>query len=186
MASGTMGRGHLRASDAVREQLIDTLKDAFALGQLTRDELDARAARALTSRTCAELAAIAVDIPALLTQAQPRPQPARKPVHMKAAACGAGLIIAPPSLWAVFLTYYGGFIVLLLAVFAGLAVPCRRRLRAGDDPIAGGRQVRGERPAMRAAHPADHTRWRHADPGALAALPQPHPPNRFVCAPSYP
>jgi hypothetical protein len=41
---------------------------------------------------------------------------------MKAAACGAGLIIAPPSLWAVFLTYYGGFIVLFLAVFAGLAV----------------------------------------------------------------
>lgn len=122
MASGTMGRGHLRASDADREQLIDTLKDAFALGQLTRDELVARAARALTSQTCAELAAIAADIPALLTQAQPRPQPARKPVHMKAAACGAGLIIAPPSLWAVFLTYYGGFIVLFLAVFAGLAV----------------------------------------------------------------
>lgn len=122
MASGTMGRGHLRASDADREQLIDTLKDAFALGQLTRDELVARAARALTSRTCAELAAIAADIPALLTQAQPCPQRARKPIHMKAAACGAGLIIAPPSLWAVFLTYYGGFIVLFLAVFAGLAV----------------------------------------------------------------
>ena len=121
MASGTMGRGHVRACDADREQLIDTLKDAFALGQLTRDELVARAARALTSRTCAELAAIAADIPAL-TQAQRRPQPARKPVHMKAAACGAGLIIAPPSLWAVFLTYYGGFIVLFLAVFAGLAV----------------------------------------------------------------
>jgi hypothetical protein len=41
---------------------------------------------------------------------------------MKAAACGAGLIIAPPSLWAVFLTYYGGFIVMFMVVFAGLAV----------------------------------------------------------------
>ena len=122
MASGTMGRGHVRACDADREQLIDTLKDAFTLGQLTRDELAARAARALTSRTRAELAAIAADIPARLTQAQPRPQPARKPAHRKAAACAAALIIAPPSLWAVFLTYYGGFIVLLLAVFAGLAV----------------------------------------------------------------
>jgi Domain of unknown function (DUF1707) len=122
MASGTMGRGHVRASDADREQLIDTLKDAFALGQLTRDELVARTARALTSRTCAELAAIAADIPAPPTRAQPRPQPARKPVHLKAAAWGAGLIIAPPSLWAVFLTYYGGFIVLFLAVFAGLAL----------------------------------------------------------------
>jgi hypothetical protein len=44
MASGTKGRGHLRASDADREQLIDTLKEAFALGQLTRDELVARTA----------------------------------------------------------------------------------------------------------------------------------------------
>ena len=41
---------------------------------------------------------------------------------VKAAACGAGLIIAPPSLWAVFQTYYGGFIVLFLVVFAGLVV----------------------------------------------------------------
>ena len=122
VASGTMGGGHLRASDADREQLIETLKDAFVLGQLTRDELVVRAARALTSRTCAELAAIAADIPALLIQARPRPQPARKPVRMKAAACGAGLIIAPPSLWAIFLTYYGGFIVLFLAAFAGLVV----------------------------------------------------------------
>ena len=122
MASGMMGRGHLRASDADREQLIGILKEAFALGQLTRDELVARAGRALTSRTCGELAAITADIPALLIQAPPRPQPARKPAHMKAAACGAGLIIAPPSLWAVFLTYYGGFIVLFLVVFAGLVV----------------------------------------------------------------
>ena len=117
-----MGRGHLRASDADREQLIDTFKEAFARGQLTRDELVARAGRALTSRTYAELAALAADIPALLTQAQPRPQPARKRAHTKAAACGVGLIIAPPSLWAVFLTYYGGFIVMFMVVFAGLVV----------------------------------------------------------------
>ena len=126
MAAGAAARGHLRASDADREQLIDTLKDAFALGQLTRDELVDRAGRALTSRTYAELAAITADIPALLIQAQPYPQPARvptrKPVNVKAVAWGAGLIIAPPSLWAVFLTYYGGFIVLFLAIFAVLVV----------------------------------------------------------------
>ncbi len=126
MAAGAMARGHLRASDADREQLIDTLKDAFALGQLTKDELVVRAGRALTSRTYAELAAITADIPTLLIQAQPYPQPVRaptrKPVNVKAVAWGAGLIIAPPSLWAVFLTYYGGFIVLFLAVFAVLVV----------------------------------------------------------------
>jgi hypothetical protein len=126
MAAGATARGHLRASDADREQLIDTLKDAFALGQLTMDELVVRAAQALTSRTYAELAAITADIPALPIQAPPYPQPARaptrKPVNVKAVAWGAGLIIAPPSLWAVFLTYYGGFIVLFLALFAVLVV----------------------------------------------------------------
>jgi hypothetical protein len=124
MAAGGSARGHLRASDADREQVIDTLKDAFALGRLTRDELVVRAGRALTSRTYAELAAITADIPAPLIKAQPTPQPARapapKPATVKAAAWGAALVIAPPALWAVFLTYYGGFIVLFLVVFAGL------------------------------------------------------------------
>jgi len=34
-----MGRGRLRASDADREQVIDTLKSAFVQGWLTRDQL---------------------------------------------------------------------------------------------------------------------------------------------------
>jgi len=57
------GRGRLRAAHADREQAIDTLKTAFVHGQLTKDELDARAGQALAARTYADLAALTADIP---------------------------------------------------------------------------------------------------------------------------
>jgi hypothetical protein len=70
------GLGDLRASHADREQAIDTVKAAFARGQLTMDELDARVGRALTARTYAELSAVTVGIPAGTDLARP-PEPAR-------------------------------------------------------------------------------------------------------------
>jgi hypothetical protein len=63
-------RGHLRASDADREQMIDALKAAFVQGRLTRDGLDARTAQTLASRTYAELAMVTVGVPPELTRAQ--------------------------------------------------------------------------------------------------------------------
>jgi DUF1707 SHOCT-like domain len=57
------GRRRPRAGHADREQAIDTLKTAFVHGQLTKDELDARAGQALAARTYAELAALTADIP---------------------------------------------------------------------------------------------------------------------------
>jgi len=120
------GSGHIRASDADREQVIDALKDAFVQGRLTKDELSVRAGRALVSRTYAELTAITADvvsIPAWLTEARPRKPdraPARKPVNKKAVAWATCMIVLPPTVWAAFLTYSGGFIVLLLFAFAGL------------------------------------------------------------------
>ena len=57
------GSDRLRAGHADREQVIETLKDAFVYGRLTRDELDARASRALAARTCTDLAALTADIP---------------------------------------------------------------------------------------------------------------------------
>jgi len=135
MGAGATARGHLRASDADREQVIDTLKDAFAQGRLTKDELGVRTIRVLTSRTYAELAAVTADIPARPIQCLPHPQPAlvptRKPINMKAVAWAAGMIITPAALWAVFLTYYGGFMVLFLAVFAGLVVTIPSTTPAG-------------------------------------------------------
>ena len=62
--------GHLRASHADREQVIDTLKAAFVQGHLAKDEFDARIGRTFASRTCAELAAITADLPAGLAAVQ--------------------------------------------------------------------------------------------------------------------
>jgi len=56
-------RDQLRAGHADREQVIETLKDAFVHGRLIRDELDVRAGRALAARTYADLAALTADIP---------------------------------------------------------------------------------------------------------------------------
>lgn len=66
-----MGRGHLRASHADREQVIGTLKAAFVQGMLTKDEFDLRVGQTLASRTYAELAALTADIPATVAVAQP-------------------------------------------------------------------------------------------------------------------
>ena len=54
-ALGAAGLGHLRASHADREQLIESLKAAFVQGRLTKDELDARAGQAFAARTYADL-----------------------------------------------------------------------------------------------------------------------------------
>jgi hypothetical protein len=93
MAAAAGGRGHLRASNAERDQVIGLLKTAFVQGRLTRDEFDLRVGGALTSRTCAELAALTADIPAGLTGAQP-PQPVREWSEKKAAAAVLGAIAA--------------------------------------------------------------------------------------------
>jgi len=65
------GRGHMRASHADRDQMIDTLKAAFVQGRLTKDEFDARVGHALASRTYAELAAVTVGIPAAPALSRP-------------------------------------------------------------------------------------------------------------------
>jgi hypothetical protein len=124
-AVGARGGGHLRASDADREQVIDTLKDAFVQGRLTMDELGMRTGQALASRTYAELTAITADIPAWQIEVPPPLPariPARRPINKNAAACAICMIILLPALGAAFLTFYGGFIILFLFAFAGLVV----------------------------------------------------------------
>jgi hypothetical protein len=94
------GRDQLRAGHADREQVIETLKDAFVYGRLTRDELDTRAGRALTAPTRADLAALTADIPAIPSApaaaglAGP-PTPARRwPLARAAAKSGGCLVLA--------------------------------------------------------------------------------------------
>jgi hypothetical protein len=94
--------GCLMASDANREQVIDTLKAAFARGGLTKEELDLRAGQTFAARTCAELAALTADLPAGLTRTQPMRKPARaqprQPVDKAVVWSAWGLIT--PALFA--------------------------------------------------------------------------------------
>jgi Domain of unknown function (DUF1707) len=77
--AASAGRGHLRASHADREQVIDTLKAAFVQGRLTKNEFDQRVSQAFTSRTYAGLATLTADLPVgPMSAGQPRePVPAQ-------------------------------------------------------------------------------------------------------------
>ena len=94
--------GRLIASDANREQVIDTLKAAFGQGGLTKEELDLRTGQTFAARTCAELAALTADLPAGLTRTQPVRKPAqaqpRQPVDKAVVWSAFGLIT--PALFA--------------------------------------------------------------------------------------
>ena len=87
------GRGHLRASQADREQVIGVLKAAFVQGMLAKDEFELRVGQAFASRTCAELAAVTVDLPSDLTAARPL-QPARASGEPRIPQAGVVLTVA--------------------------------------------------------------------------------------------
>jgi DUF1707 SHOCT-like domain len=97
------GRDRLRVSHADRERAIETLKDAFVQGRLTRDELDARADRVLAARTYADLAALTADVPAADISAGPAaaaparpsaPVRHRRPLVRAAAGSGGCAVVA--------------------------------------------------------------------------------------------
>ena len=152
MAAGEAGRGHLRASHADREQVIGTLKAAFTVGMLAKDEFDARVDQALVPRTYAELAALTADLPAMPPAARPpgpsRPQgrqpvlrPGRWIAVSTAAYAGAWayeLLLSPqgsddssfaPLILGGFLVYLG-----MLIVSVGVIILNRRNKRSGRHP----------------------------------------------------
>jgi hypothetical protein len=97
-----VGRGHMRASHADREQVIGILQAAFVQGRLTKDELDSRIGQAFGSRTYGELAAVTADLPARPTAAPPKPAraQARPPVRKIVTTCGCSPCL--PWWWPVF------------------------------------------------------------------------------------
>ena len=103
------GRGRLRVGHADREQVIETLKDAFVHGRLTRHELDTRAGRALTAQTRADLAALTADIPAVPSApaaaglARPPAPARRRPLARAATGSGGCLVIAAAAVWVAFI-----------------------------------------------------------------------------------
>lgn len=111
-AAAAAGRGHLRASRADREQVIDVLKTAFVQDRLDRDEFDDRVGQALAARTYAELAALTGDIPAGPPAALP-PEPSRAP---------AGLRESKPAKAAAYATLAAGLVV-VAAIGGGSSNP---------------------------------------------------------------
>jgi Domain of unknown function (DUF1707) len=126
-AGWAAGGGHLRASDAERELVIDALKAAFVQGRLSRSELARRAGQALESRTYAELAGATAGIAAgRAATAPPRPAAATvraRPVNGKVIAWAVSVIIVSPALGvAFFATYWGSFFILLLLAYVAAGV----------------------------------------------------------------
>ena len=80
------GDGPLMAGHADLEQVIEALKDALVQSRLTRDELGARAGRAL--------AALTADIPAEAGSARPSAPARRRPLVRAVAGSGGCLVIA--------------------------------------------------------------------------------------------
>jgi len=123
MAAHRPGREQLRASDADRERVVDTLKTAFVQGRLAKDEFCSRAGQALASRTYGELAAITFDIPARLGEAPPpRTAPAqdRNRIDKRTAVWGMFMILLPVTLGITFVTHYVGFFAMFLIAFIGV------------------------------------------------------------------
>ena len=56
-------RGHLRASDEDRDQVIDRLRKAASEGRIAAEELEQRVSSALRARTYRELDATVADLP---------------------------------------------------------------------------------------------------------------------------
>ena len=144
IAAGKAGRGHLRASHADREQVIDTVKAAFVQGMLTKAELDVRLGQTFAARTCGELAALTADLPAGLAAAGPAPaRPARRrPLAKAAAGSGGCLVIAAAAVRAIDLADPGptpGVIPQVLGHIVRSHRPCRRGRGTWHPDDRGGR-----------------------------------------------
>jgi hypothetical protein len=174
--------GHLRASHADREQVVGTLKAAFVLGMLAKDEFDLRVGQALVSRTYAELATLTADLPAGLAAAQPA-GPGRaggRQLVLRPGQISTGATALYALVWvhilldpsgnefpgAVGLVFLGGLVYLsVLAIAAAVALEQRRDKRSGG-PLPR-RQAPGVgNPAFRPLPPASAGgQLRPADPG---------------------
>ena len=145
--AGTPGHGRFLAADADRERAIDVLKTAFVHGALTRDDLSVRTGRALSARTYAELAAITGGLTVRpvrpRTKAVPAParRQARRRVSKKVVAWSACAVVLPIALGATFLSYYGGFLVIMLFTFIGAVLSSKPPAppRPRPEPLSGRR-----------------------------------------------
>ena len=128
----------IRTSDADRERVTTRLRDHFAEGRLTREELDERVTAALNARTFGELRRVLADLPepAPVLQARPagpglagrRRGPGILPL---AALMLLEVVLLPGGGW-VFFAFLQMLLVFALVVGLGTAFAAhryRRRMR---------------------------------------------------------
>ena len=123
VAACMVSRDRIRAADADRERVLDTLGTAFMDGRLTGEEFHARAVWAAASRTYGDLAAVTVSIPPR-SEAPPR-RTVRTDldrVDKKSLAWGMFLFLMPAALGTAFITHFVGFFILFVVAFIGVTV----------------------------------------------------------------
>lgn len=136
----------MRVSDADRERVTARLRDHFAEGRLTREELDERVTAALSAKTVGDLRRLMTDLPGEGDSPVPAPVPAaiRGPVLVRrgprivplAFLLLLAAVLIPGGAWAVLALFQ---IFLVLALAAGVtaliaAARFRRRMRRQWQP----------------------------------------------------
>ena len=120
---------HIRTSEADRERATAQLRDHYAEGRLTREELDERVTAALTARTFGDLRSVMADLPepAHVPQQARTPPPAamprpvlglRGPLILPLAALAMLGVLLIPGGWP-FLAFFE--VVLVTALIVGAA-----------------------------------------------------------------
>jgi DUF1707 SHOCT-like domain len=177
-------RGHLRASHADREQVIEALKAAFIQGRLAKAELDVRVGQALAARTYADLAALTADLPVGL-DAVPLPRAARvqarRPVS-KAAKAGICAVLAVVVAVIASIPTGGAFLFVFAPFyFMALVVAGWQMLDSRHD-----KRARGQPPPGRAPGVAGQASRRlpPADPGRQLPPDDPGPQHTAEAAPA--
>lgn len=79
----------LRAADADREAVAETLREQHLAGRLDTEELQERIGRCYTAKTYAELDGVLVDLP------RPRPRPRTRPRQRGSAAPWPRAVLFP-------------------------------------------------------------------------------------------
>jgi hypothetical protein len=135
----------MRASDAEREAVTARLRDHYAEGRLTQDELDERVSAALTAKTFGELRTLTTDLPGPApvpprTAARPSwdgPPPWRRRRHRPPVPLflliALLLVLASGGGWAVFaffrLILVFWLVMMLTRIAIGLVYRRRHRYR---------------------------------------------------------
>ncbi len=135
----------IRASDADRDRVTARLREHFAAGRLTSEELDERVTAALQARTFGELRRVLADLPepAVVSARPPGLQQApplwaahrrpRSPLLPLVLIALIAAVLLPGGGWMVFAVVKVMLLLWLVAAVAGLvlATRFRRRLRRG-------------------------------------------------------